>query len=126
MKAVILAGGYGTPISEETHLKPKPTLETGGRALAVSGNLVTSFEEKPHGDGGWINGGFFVVAPEVLAHIEGDATIWERGPMEALARHGKLAAYTHRGFWHAMDTLRDKNQLDEMWSTGKAPWKIWS
>ena len=95
-------------------------------ALALSGNLVTSFEEKPHGDGGWINGGYFVVAPEVLAHIEGDTTIWERGPVEALARHGKLAAYTHRGFWHAMDTLRDKNQLDEMWSTGKAPWKIWS
>jgi glucose-1-phosphate cytidylyltransferase len=95
-------------------------------SLVVADDRVRKFEEKPHGDGGWINGGFFVLSPKVLDHIKGDSTVWEGTPMESFARQGKLAAYLHRGFWHAMDTLRDKNQLDEMWSKGKAPWKIWS
>ena len=95
-------------------------------ALKVNkSNKITSFEEKPQGDGGWINGGFFVMSPKVLDYIEGDATVWERGPMESLAREGNLSAYIHRGFWHAMDTLRDKNYLEEVWSSGRAPWKIW-
>jgi len=94
-------------------------------ALNLCGDLVTSFEEKPHGDGGWINGGFFVLSPKVMEYIEGDGSIWERAPMETLAREGKLAAHIHRGFWHAMDTLRDKNYLEEVWSSGRAPWKTW-
>ena len=94
-------------------------------ALNLDKDRVTSFEEKPHGDGGWINGGFFVLSPAVFDYIEGDDTIWERGPMERLARERKLAASVHRGFWHAMDTLRDKNYLEEVWSSGKAPWKTW-
>ncbi len=93
-------------------------------ALNVKGDHVTTFEEKP-GDGGWINGGYFVLSPKVLSYIEGDDTIWERGPMEALARDGNLAAYYQRGFWHAMDTLRDKNYLEELWESGAAPWKKW-
>jgi glucose-1-phosphate cytidylyltransferase len=93
-------------------------------ALNVKGDKVTTFEEKP-GDGGWINGGYFVLSPKVLDYIEGDDTIWERGPMEALAREGKLSAYYQRGFWHAMDTLRDKNYLEELWESGAAPWKKW-
>jgi glucose-1-phosphate cytidylyltransferase len=88
-------------------------------------NKITSFKEKPQGDGGWINGGFFVLSPKVLDYIEDDSTVWERSAMDSLAREGKLSAYIHRGFWHAMDTLRDKNYLEEVWSTGQAPWKIW-
>jgi glucose-1-phosphate cytidylyltransferase len=95
-------------------------------ALVVTDNRVKSFEEKPHGDGGWINGGFFVLARQVIDDIKDDGTVWERGPMEMLARRDKLAAFVHRGFWHAMDTLRDKNYLEEVWNSGKAPWKVWS
>lgn len=94
-------------------------------SLNLSGHMVRSFEEKPIGDGGWINGGFFVLSPKVLEHIEGDDTIWERGPMEALAAGDNLAAYFQHGFWHAMDTLRDKNYLESLWESGKAPWKRW-
>jgi glucose-1-phosphate cytidylyltransferase len=84
-----------------------------------------TFEEKPKGDGGWINGGFFVLSPGVIDYIDGDQTVWERGPLEKLAKEGQLAAYLHRGFWHAMDTLRDKNYLENLWQSGAAPWKIW-
>lgn len=94
-------------------------------ALNLQGDRVASFEEKPHGDGAWINGGFFVLSPEVIDLIEEDSTIWERGPMEKLARDGQLSAYLHSGFWQPMDTLRDKNHLEELWQTGKAPWKVW-
>ncbi len=88
--------------------------------------LIRQFQEKPEGDGNWINSGFFVLEPTVLNYIQGgDATIWERQPMEDLARDGQLAAYRHRGFWRPMDTLRDKHTLEELWSSGKAPWKIW-
>lgn len=94
-------------------------------ALNLDRNKITSFQEKPHGDGGWINGGFFVLSPKVIDYIEGDDTFWEREPMETLAREGKMSAYRHQGFWQPMDTLRDKNHLEELWVSGKAPWKIW-
>ena len=94
-------------------------------SLNLDGSRITSFEEKPHGDGGWINGGFFVLSPKVLDYIEGDATIWERSPMEHLARDGQLGSFLHRGFWQPMDTLREKNHLEELWASGKAPWKVW-
>jgi glucose-1-phosphate cytidylyltransferase len=94
-------------------------------ALNLAGSKVTGFEEKPHGDGGWINGGFFVLSPKVIEHIKGDDTVWERGPMEELARMGQLQSHLHQGFWQPMDTLRDKNQLEEMWASGNAPWKVW-
>ena len=94
-------------------------------ALNLEGPLVTSFQEKPRGDGGWINGGFFVLSRSVVDHISGDDTIWEREPMERLARERSLAAYFHRGFWQPMDTLREKQQLEAAWATGKAPWKVW-
>ncbi|MDD5329850.1 MAG: glucose-1-phosphate cytidylyltransferase [Sulfuricella sp.] len=94
-------------------------------ALDLQGDRVASFEEKPHGDGAWINGGFFVLSPRVIDLIDGDSTIWERGPMEKLARDGQLSAYLHSGFWQPMDTLRDKNHLEALWQTGKAPWKAW-
>jgi len=95
-------------------------------ALDMQHNKVQSFLEKPQGDGGWINGGFFVLSPKVLAEIGGDKTIWEREPMERLASNGQLSAYLHSGFWQPMDTLRDKNLLEELWQSGKAPWKTWS
>jgi glucose-1-phosphate cytidylyltransferase len=93
-------------------------------ALATQGNRVISFQEKPEGNG-WINGGFFVLSPTVIDYIEGDHTVWEGEPLERLAREDQLAAYPHEGFWHPMDTLRDKNQLEALWSSGKAPWKVW-
>lgn len=94
-------------------------------ALNLEGDLITSFEEKPKGDGGWINGGFFVLSPRVIDYVKGDDTFWELEPMQRLAREGNLAAYKHKGFWHAMDTLRDKNHLEDLWSSGRAPWKKW-
>ena len=94
-------------------------------ALKMAEYKVTSFKEKPQGDGGWINGGFFVLSPKVIEYIEGDATVWEREPMERLAREGQMSAYLHEGFWQPMDTLRDKNHLEDLWGSGKAPWKTW-
>ena len=87
---------------------------------------VTGFQEKPVGDGGWINGGFFVLSPKVLDYIEHEGVMWEQAPLERLVKEGQVCAYRHTGFWHSMDTLRDKNHLEELWSRGKAPWKIWS
>jgi len=95
-------------------------------ALDLNGDLVRSFKEKPKGDGGMINGGFFVMSPSVIDLIDDDTTIWERQPLEKLAERGQLAAYQHEGFWQPMDTLRDKNHLEELWQSGKAPWKVWS
>ncbi|MDP2866428.1 MAG: glucose-1-phosphate cytidylyltransferase [Elusimicrobiota bacterium] len=87
---------------------------------------VRAFEEKPHGDGVWISGGFFVLHPEIFDYVkDGDATIWERKPMQTLATQGKLNAYRHTGFWHCMDTLRDKTELEKLWQSGNAPWKSW-
>ena len=94
-------------------------------ALVLEGSRITSFQEKPKGDGGWINGGFFVCKPAVLDLVRGDDTVWEREPLEAMARERSLAAYFHRGFWQPMDTLRDKNHLEELWASGRAPWKRW-
>ncbi len=94
-------------------------------SLNLDGSSVRSFLEKPVGDGGWINGGFFVLSPKVLDLIDGDSTIWERTPMERLATSGQLEAYFHKGFWQPMDTLRDKISLEELWQAGRAPWKVW-
>lgn len=94
-------------------------------ALLRTGTQVTDFVEKPRGDGGWINGGFFVLQPEVLDLIEGDACSWEDQPMVALARQNELQAYEHCGFWQPMDTLREKNLLEDLWQSGQAPWKCW-
>jgi glucose-1-phosphate cytidylyltransferase len=94
-------------------------------ALTLQGDRVMSFEEKPQDDGGWINGGFFLLSPSVSDFIEGDDTVWERRPMEALAQTDQLRAYHHRGFWHPMDTLRDRSFLQEQWAGGAPPWKLW-
>jgi len=94
-------------------------------ALNYDGHRVTGFREKPQGDGGWINGGYFVLSPKVGDYIEGDTTVWEQEPMEKLAAENQLSVYFHDGFWQPMDTLRDKRQLEEMWSANKAPWKTW-
>ncbi len=94
-------------------------------ALEIEGNRVSSFKEKPKGDGGMVNAGFFVLSPDVIDYIDGDETIWERAPLERLAQEGQLSAYQHHGFWQPMDTLRDKDHLEALWSSGKAPWKKW-
>lgn len=88
-------------------------------------DAVRGFQEKPHGDGAFINGGFFVLEPEVIDRIDGDATMWEMEPLRTLAADGQLTAYHHNGFWQPMDTLRDRQLLEELWSTGRAPWKVW-
>jgi glucose-1-phosphate cytidylyltransferase len=95
-------------------------------ALDVDGERVREFEEKPRGDGAWMNGGFFVLSPEVSRYLIDDSTVWEQEPMRALAREGQLACFRHEGYWQAMDTLRDRNQLEERWSGGDAPWRKWS
>ena len=94
-------------------------------ALLRDGDAVHGFQEKPPGDGAWINGGFFVLQPEVLDYIDGDATAWESDPLSRLAEDGELMSFEHRGFWQPLDTLRDKSHLEELWQSGKAPWKIW-
>ena len=86
---------------------------------------VVGFEEKPASPDGWINGGFFALEPAVFDYIDADSTAWEGEPMQSLAKEGQLGAYRHEGFWQAMDTLRDRNQLDDLWATGSAPWQIW-
>jgi glucose-1-phosphate cytidylyltransferase len=94
-------------------------------AVDLDGDHVLRFVEKPRGDRSYINGGFFVLNRAVVDRIEGDSTPWELAPLESLARDNELRAYCHRGFWHAMDTLRDRNHLDELWRSGRAPWKVW-
>ena len=94
-------------------------------SLDLAGDKVNSFMEKPKGDGSMINGGFFVLSPMVIDYLTDDQTIWEREPLERLAKEGNLAAYQHHGFWQPMDTLRDKVQLEELWQSGNAPWKVW-
>lgn len=93
--------------------------------MEMNGDQVTAFEEKPHAEGGWINGGFFVLAREVIELIDSDQTIWERDPMHRLVDAGDLHAFRHEGFWQPMDTLRDKQYLEELWASGNAPWKKW-
>ena len=93
--------------------------------LSLEKDKVVNFREKPHGDGAWINGGYFVLEPAVLDYIDNDASVWEQEPLMRLAQDSMLSAYRHEGFWHPMDTLRDKHVLEEMWENGKAPWKKW-
>jgi glucose-1-phosphate cytidylyltransferase len=88
-------------------------------------SAVEGFQEKPQGDGTWINGGFFVLEPEVIDRIDSDATLWEQEPLRGLAAEGQLTAYHHHGFWQPMDTLRDRHHLEELWASGRAPWKLW-
>ena len=95
-------------------------------ALVLDKNHVHRFQEKPDGDGGWINGGYFVLEPSVLDLIDGDSCTWEEQPLTSLAETGELAAYLHHGFWQPMDTLRDRHRLQDLWSTGQAPWKVWA
>jgi glucose-1-phosphate cytidylyltransferase len=94
-------------------------------ALDLKSNRITAFREKPQAEGGWINGGYFVLSPGVFDYIEGDDSVWERAPLERLAQDGQLSGFQHRGFWHPMDTLRDKILLEELWASGRAPWKVW-
>ena len=94
-------------------------------ALGMSGTSITSFQEKPAGEGGWINGGFFVLSPKALDEVQNDAWMFEREPMDRLTAQGEVRAFLHRGFWQAMDTFRDKQRLEELWAGGRAPWKVW-
>jgi glucose-1-phosphate cytidylyltransferase len=93
--------------------------------LGIDGDRVTSFHEKPRGDGAWINGGFFVLSPAVGDYIDGDATVWEAEPVERLAQAGQLRAYRHGGFWRAMDNVRDRDHLEQLWQSGEPPWRVW-
>lgn len=113
---------------EQGLLATVTAVQPSGRfgAMDIGGNQVLQFQEKPKGDGSWINGGFFVLSPKVFDYIDGDESIWEREPLERLAADSQLAAYKHDGFWQPMDTLRDKNQLEELWASGQAPWKVWA
>jgi glucose-1-phosphate cytidylyltransferase len=103
----------------------QPPGRFGALAMDDSGTVVRDFIEKPRGDGAWMNGGFFVLEPGVIDYIDGDETLWEKEPLERLARDGQLSAYRHYGFWQPMDTLRDKRALEELWDSGAAPWKTW-
>jgi glucose-1-phosphate cytidylyltransferase len=103
----------------------QPPGRFGALVLGTEETKITHFQEKPHGDGGWVNGGFFVLEPNVLDYIADDSTVWEHEPLERLAGEGKLAAYKHRGYWQSMDTLRDKAVLEADWATGNPPWRIW-
>ena len=94
-------------------------------AMIMEGHSVRQFQEKPHGDGAWINGGFFVLEPKAIDYVSDDDTIFERGPLEALAHDQQMVAFQHQGFWQPMDTLREKNLLEELWASGNAPWKVW-
>jgi glucose-1-phosphate cytidylyltransferase len=94
-------------------------------ALATEGDQLIAFQEKPLGDGSWVNGGFFVLSPRVFEHLSDDTTIWEREPLERLATANEVRVFRHPGFWQPMDTLRDKTQLEELWQSGAAPWKVW-
>ncbi len=101
----------------------KPTARFGG--LEVNGTTISSFQEKPKSEGGWINGGFFVLSPTVLSEIPDEASMFEKGPMESLTSKNQVQAFFHTGFWQPMDTLRDKQRLEELWAGGRAPWKTW-
>jgi glucose-1-phosphate cytidylyltransferase len=94
-------------------------------AMEVEGDRILRFQEKPRGDGAWINGGFFVLSPEIGRYLDGDDTVWEQEPLRRLAEDGQLSSFRHDGFWQPMDTLRDKRQLEELWASGEAPWQVW-
>lgn len=114
--------------NEQGRLATLTAVQLPGRfgALDMETHKVCSFQEKPQGEGGWINGGFFVLSPKVIDFIEDDDTVWERSPMEKLAQLGEMSAYMHHDFWQSMDTLRDKIHLEELWQSGQAPWKVWT
>jgi len=101
----------------------QPTGKFG--ALGLAAKRVRTFMEKPKGDGRWVNGGFFVLSPKVREYLKDDSTIWEREPLERLAREGQVSAYQHNGYWQSMDTVHDRNVLEELWASGSAPWKVW-
>lgn len=103
----------------------QPPGRYGTISLKEDQSLISSFREKPKGDGAWVNGGFFVLEPGIMDYISGDMTVWELDPLQKLASHGMLSAYKHEGFWESMETLRDKNVLEDLWRSGNAPWKIW-
>jgi len=103
----------------------QPPGRYGAFTLSKKEDKISQFREKPRGDGAWINGGYFVLEPEVFQYIESDATVWEVDPLKGLAHDGELSAYKHSGFWQSMDSLRDKNVLEELWQSGNPPWKIW-
>ena len=113
--------------NEQGTLATVTAVQPPGRfgALEVKRIRITAFKEKPQGEGGWINGGFFVLSPRVIDYIDGDDSIWERQPIERLAADGQLSAFRHTGFWQPMDTLRDRVLLEELWASAKAPWKVW-
>ena len=119
-----LIAHHRTQGREATLTAVQPPGRFGALEFDATG-AVQAFQEKPQGDGGWVNGGFFVLEPSVLDRIEGDHTLWEQAPLASLARDGQLAAYKHHGFWQPMDTLRDRQHLEELWASGKAPWKVW-
>jgi len=112
---------------EKKKITTLAAVQTPGRfgVLSLDKDNVAKFIEKPKGDSSWINGGFFVMEPQIIDYIKNDETILEREPLEELSKNGQLGAYKHTGFWQPMDTLRDKNKLEELWSSGKAPWKNW-
>lgn len=112
---------------KEKRLATVTAVQPPGRfgALRFEGTRGLGFQEKPVGDGGWINGGFFVCSPKVGDYIAGDSTVWEREPLENIAKNGQLTVYFHNGFWQPMDTLRDRRHLEELWASGQAPWKKW-
>jgi glucose-1-phosphate cytidylyltransferase len=112
---------------EQRRLVTVTAVQPPGRfgALSIGDDGLAEFKEKPAGDGAWVNAGFFVASPLALDYVEDDSSMWEYGPMEKLGANGQLAAFKHHGFWHAMDTLRDKLHLEQMWNSGKAPWKTW-
>ncbi|HBE18016.1 MAG TPA: glucose-1-phosphate cytidylyltransferase [Cyanobacteria bacterium UBA11149] len=103
----------------------QPPGRYGALAFDESKTKIAHFREKPEGDGAWINGGYFVLEPDVIDYIAGDSTVWEQEPLEQLAQKGYLSAYKHTGFWQSMDSLRDKNYLEDIWKSGKIPWKVW-
>jgi glucose-1-phosphate cytidylyltransferase len=103
----------------------QPPGRFGALRLGAEQTHVSSFREKPEGDGAWVNGGFFVLEPEAIEYIDEDTTVWEHEPLQRLAHDGKLTAYKHSGFWQPMDTLRDKVLLEDLWNSGRAPWKVW-
>jgi glucose-1-phosphate cytidylyltransferase len=112
---------------EKGRIATVTAVQPSGRfgALDLDGDAIRRYEEKPKGDGGWINGGFFVLSPAVERYIDGDDTVWEQQPLMRLAEEGQLGAYRHSGFWHAVDTVRDKRHLQELWDSGDPPWKQW-
>jgi glucose-1-phosphate cytidylyltransferase len=103
----------------------QPPGRFGALELIDETRKIAGFKEKPQGDGAWVNGGFFVLSPKVIDYIHGDESIWEHAPLENLAKEGQLSAYFHNDFWHPMDTLRDKNHLEDLWNANAAPWRVW-